>query len=100
MRRSSTFHMSLQRPKTVMGTDPMAFYGVAFLGSFFFASKVYLAIPLLIPVHLIGRMLTKKDPKFMTIFMRYLDEPSAFSSIPRPSDWMNRPIGWGKGLPW
>lgn len=83
-----------------MGTDPMAFYACAFLGSFFFAVKAYVAMPVALVAYLLSRMLTKKDPAFMRIFMRYIEEQNAFSSIPRPSDWTNRPAGWGKGLPW
>ena len=97
MRRSSTFHPSLHRPKLVMGADPMAFYGAAFLGSFFFASKAYLALPVALIAFVIGRWMTKKDPNFMTIFMRYLDEKDAYSPLPTPTDWARRPIGWGRG---
>lgn len=100
MRRSSAFRASLQRPKMVMGTDPLAFYAIAFLASFLFASKVYLGMPLLFPVYAISRLLSKKDPQFMSIFARYVDEPHALSSISRPSDWMNRPEGWGRGVAW
>lgn len=100
MRRSSVFRASLHRPKTVMGTDPAAFYCIAFLGSFFFSAQVYVGIPLLLPVFYISRLLTNKDPQFMAIFFRYIEEGNAYSAIPRPSDWMNRPKGWGRGLPW
>jgi len=36
------------------------------------------------------------------LFLKYLDEGNAYTSIPRPSDWLSakRPSGWGKGLPW
>lgn len=100
MRRSSAFHLSLQRPKTVQGTDPYAFYALAFLGSFLFAGKMYLGLPLILPAYLLSRSLTKKDPLFMKTFLRYLDEVHAFSALPRPSDYQNRPTGWGRGLPW
>lgn len=100
MRRHSVFHASLHRPKTVMGADPMGFYGSAFLGSFFFASKAYIAMPVALLAFLIARWLTKKDPQFMSIFLRYVDESHAYTSIPRPTDWSERPPGWGKGLPW
>lgn len=83
-----------------MGMDPKAFYVLAFFGSFLFASKSYPPLLLLIPALSVGRLLTKKDSQFMSIFMRYLDERDAYTSIPRPSDWSRRPPGWGKGLPW
>lgn len=83
-----------------MGTDPVAFYACAFLGSFFFASKAYIAMPVALLAYLVSKMLTKKDPQFMGIFLRYVEEENAYSSIPHPSDWQNRPDGWGKGLPW
>jgi hypothetical protein len=100
MRRSSAFYLSLQRPKTVQGTDPYAFYAWAFLASFMFSGRMYLGLPLIIPAYLLSRSLTKRDPLFMKAFLRYLDEAHAFSGLPRPSDIMNRPRGWGRGLPW
>lgn len=83
-----------------MGTDPMAFYGCAFLASFLFVAKSYFALPLVFFAYLLSRMLSKKDPDFMYVLLKYLEERDAYSSIPRPSDWKNRPEGWGKGLPW
>lgn len=65
-----------------------------------FASRAYTALPAVVLVFLASRWLTKKDPKFMSIFLRYMDEHHAYSSLPRPDDWMNRPVGWGRGLPW
>lgn len=100
MRRSSPFHASLHRPKTVMGADPLGFYGAAFLGSFFFASKAYVAMPVALLAFFLARWLSKKDPNFMGVFKKYLDERDAYSAIPRPTDWSSRPAGWGKGLPW
>ncbi len=99
-RRSSVFHPSLHRPKTVMGADPAGFYGAAFLGAFFFASKAYVALPVAFLAFMLARMLTKTDPHFMSIFLRYVDEAHAYTAIPRPTDWTARPAGWGKGLPW
>jgi hypothetical protein len=83
-----------------MGSDPAGFYGAAFLGTLFFASKAYVAMPAAVVAFLVSRMLTKKDPQFMTIFLRYVDEAHAYTAIPRPSDWENRAAGWGRGLPW
>ncbi len=99
-RRSSTFHASLHRPKTVMGMDPLAFYVVAFVGAFLFAMGAYLALIAVFPAFAAGRMLSKKDPLFMRIFLSYLDEGDAYSSIPRPADYNSRPVGWGRGVPW
>ncbi len=100
MRRSSVFHASLHRPRTVMGADPLGFYGSAFLGSFFFASKAYLALPVALLALLIARWLTKKDPMFMSVFQRYLDERHAYQALPSPQQWSRRATGWGRGLPW
>jgi type IV secretory pathway TrbD component len=83
-----------------MGADPIAFYGSAFLGSFFFASKAYLAMPVALLALFIARWLTKKDPMFMRIFQRYLDEHHAYTALPRPEQWSSRAAGWGRGLPW
>jgi type IV secretory pathway VirB3-like protein len=99
-RRFSHFHGSLNRPKIMMGMDPNAFYALAFVGSFLFASKAYLPLIVLVPGFSVARLLTKKDSQFMGIFLKYLDERDAYTSIPRPSDWSKRPAGWGKGLPW
>jgi type IV secretory pathway VirB3-like protein len=100
MRRASVFHASLHRPKTVMGIEPYAFYAVAFMGSFFFASKAYVVLPLVVLAYFAARWLTKKDPQFMATFMKYIEERHAYSALPRPEDWSKRPIGWGRGLPW
>lgn len=100
MRRASAFHASLHRPKMVMGADPVAFYGAALLGSLFFAMGAYAAVPVAFIAIGLGRWMSKKDPQFMRIFLRYVDEKHAYSALPRPSDWANRPNGWGRGLPW
>lgn len=102
MRRSSVFHASLHRPKLVMGMDPLAFYVVAGYGSVMFAVGAYPALLAIPPLFAGGRLMSKKDPHFMGIFLKYLDQGEAYSSIPRPGDWTNpnRPVGWGRGLPW
>ncbi len=85
----------------MMGMDPKAFYAIAFVGSMLFANKAYPPLLVLLPAFSVARLLTKKDPQFMEIFIKYLDERDAYTSIPRPSDWTKkRPAGWGKGLPW
>lgn len=83
-----------------MGVEPYAFYVVAFIGSFFFASKAYVVMPFVIVAFLAARWLTKKDPQFMATFLKYIDEKDAYSALPRPEDWSGRPAGWGRGLPW
>lgn len=102
MRRSSVFHASLHRPKTVMGIEPYAFYAVAFMGSFFFASRAYSALPVVVLAFLVARWLTKKDPQFMATFLKYIEERDAYSALPHSEDWSGtrRPVGWGRGLPW
>jgi hypothetical protein len=83
-----------------MGADPLGFYGSAFLGSFLFASKAYLALPVALLALFIARWLTKKDPMFMIVFQRYLDERHTYQALPRPELWRRRAGGWGRGLPW
>jgi type IV secretory pathway TrbD component len=100
MRRASVFHPSLHRPKTVMGADPIGFYASAFLGSFFFASKAYLAMPAALLAFLLVRWLTKKDPLFLSIFQCYLDERHVYSALPQRRHWTRRSRGWGRGLAW
>jgi type IV secretory pathway TrbD component len=100
MRRASIFHQSLHRPRTVMGADPLGFYLTAFLASFLFASKAYLALPAALLVFLLVRWLTKKDPLYAHIFQRYLDERHVYTSLPQPRHWRRRSEGWGRGLPW
>lgn len=73
---------------------------VAFAASAMFANRLYVGL-LFVPLfHMFMQWLTKKEYHFFTIFMQYLNEESAYSSIPRPQDWQRRPSGWGKGLPW
>lgn len=83
-----------------MGSDPKAFYSIAFLGSMLFATGAYAALLAIFPAFTAARLMSKKDALFMTIFLKYLDEGEAYSSVPRPEDWEQRPVGWGKGLPW
>ncbi len=99
-RRSSTFHTSLHRPKMVMGTDPKAFFVVAFVAATLFAAQSYLALAAVLPLFSVCRLMTKRDPQFMEIFLRYLNEENAYTNLPKPSHWDSRPAGWGRGLPW
>lgn len=99
-RRTSQFYTSLNRNRTIMGVEQNAFMVVAFIASMLFASQMYkslLCIPLL---HMLMQWFTKKDYFFFKIFLKYLDESDAYSSVTRPSDWDRRPLGWGRGLPW
>lgn len=84
----------------VMGMDPLAFYVVASMGAVMFAIGAYAGLMVIPPAFAAGRLLSKKDPHFMQVFLKYLDQGDAYSSLPRPSDWMTRPVGWGRGLPW
>lgn len=99
-RRQSRFYASLNRDKTIMGVERNAFMVVAFLASILFAYQLYKALVFVPLLHTFMQFLTKKDYYFFKLFMNYLNEPDAYSSLPRPEDWQRRPIGWGRGLPW
>lgn len=99
-RRYSRVRTSLNRNKTIMGVEQRAFMVVAFAASAMFANGIYIGL-LFIPLfHMFMQWLTKKEHNFFSIFMQYLNESDAYSSIPRPKDWERRPLGWGRGLPW
>lgn len=99
-RRASVFHPSLHRDRAMMGVEQTAFMAVAFSGAACFAMGLYIPLVVVVPVmFLLARWMTKKDHHFMPIFLRYMDEGDAYSALPRPADWNNRPHGWGRGLP-
>lgn len=99
-RRSTRFYVSLNRDKTMMGVEQNAFMVVAFFASILFAYQLYKALAFVPLLHMLMQWFTKKDYYFFRIFLRYLDEADAYSSVTRPDDWQRRPIGWGRGLPW
>lgn len=99
-RRFTRVYTSINRNKTIMGVEPKAFMLVAFIASAAFANGVYIGLAFVPFMHIGMQLLTKKEYLFFQIFMRYLNESDAYSAITRPSDWLNRPPGWGKGLPW
>jgi type IV secretory pathway TrbD component len=100
MRRYSRTYTSLNRNQTIMGVEKRAFMVEAFYASAMFANGFYAGLLMLPLIHALMRWLTKKDYMFFEIFMRYMNEGDAYSSIPQPSDWERRPLGWGRGLPW
>ena len=100
MRRSSTFHSSLNRPQLYAGVPTMEFLLIMLGGSFCFVAKIYQAIPAMLLLWVIARWLTKKDTAWAEILQQYLRETHVYDSLPRPVTFLNRPRGWGKGLPW
>lgn len=99
-RRSSRIYTSLNRNKSIMGVEKKAFMGVAFMASMMFATQLYFGLFLVPFFHFLMQWLTKKEHQFFDIFLKYLNESDAYSSIPRPSNWSVRPLGWGRNLPW
>lgn len=83
-----------------MGVEKKAFMVVAFYASAMFANGILVGLAFVPFIHALMRWLTKKDHMFFELFMRYMNESDAYSSLPRPSDWKRRPLGWGRGLPW
>ncbi|MCV0439006.1 MAG: VirB3 family type IV secretion system protein [Hydrogenophaga sp.] len=97
--RSSPFHISLHRPKLIMGVEKGSFAGIVFLAVFALVAKMYWAFPVVGVIYLIARWVTKKDDQFVAILLRYLNEEHVYDATPRASDVNSRPRGWGKGLP-
>lgn len=97
--RSSQFHTSLHRPKLIMGVEKGFFGAMALFASSAFALRVYWLLPVTVLVYLVGKWLSKKDDQFMGILGRYLLEDHVYDATPRPSDYLRRPRGWGKGIP-
>jgi hypothetical protein len=83
-----------------MGVESMAFMMVAFVASLMFANGLYMGLLAMPVLHGFMQWLTKKEYYFFRIFIKYLNESDAYSSLPRPEDWRRRPKGWGVGLPW
>jgi type IV secretory pathway TrbD component len=99
-RRSSSVHSSLNRPKLFMGVAPLAFQLVIFFASFLFAGRLYTVMPLALLMYLVARWLSKKEPLFADLFLRYANEKDVYGSLCHPSDWSSKPRGWGRGLAW
>ena len=97
--RSSPFHLSLQRPRLIMGIEKASFGGLVFAASFCLVAQSYWGAPILVCLYLVARWLTKRDAQFLEIFFKYLNEEHVFDATPRIRDMKSRPKGWGKGLP-
>lgn len=68
------------------------------IASFSIVAQSYFLIPVVLLVFVIARWQSKRDHLFMKLFLRYLQEAHVYDATPRPSDFQNRPPGWGKGL--
>lgn len=97
--RYSRFHRSLNRPRLLMGVEKGAFGVLTIVGSFAFASQSLWGIPIVIISFMIARWLSKIDDKFVQVFLTYIKEEHVYDAIPRASDHMTRPRGWGRGIP-
>ncbi|MDP3139748.1 MAG: VirB3 family type IV secretion system protein [Burkholderiaceae bacterium] len=99
-RRDSVFHGSLNRPQLYAGVPRAAFMVVVLGGMFLFVARLYHGVPAALLLWALARWLTRRDPAWLDILVRYLEEAHAYDSLPRPRDCQRRPRGWGRGLPW
>jgi type IV secretory pathway VirB3-like protein len=97
--RESSFHLSLHRPRLIMGIEKAAFGGLALVATFCVVAKSFLGIPAVVIAFLIAKWMTKKDDQFVRVMLKFLDEEHVYDSTPRISDYQKRPKGWGRGLP-
>jgi len=97
--RSSVFHTSLHRAKLIMGVERGMFAFIALFTSTCFAMKLYWVTPVAVLLYVVGRWLSKVDDQYVLVLSRYLQEEHVYDATPRPSDYNNRPKGWGRGLP-
>lgn len=97
--RASVIHQSLNRPRLILGVEKAAFGGLALAGAFAMVAQTYWGLPVIFVVYLLARWLSKRDPLFVAILLRYLGEGHVYDATPRMTDINERPRGWGKGLP-
>jgi len=97
--RSSAFHKSLHRPKLIMGVEKGMFGGLVFVAVFGLVAKAVWIFPLAAGLFLVGRWLSKVDDQYIASLLRYLNEDHVYDATPRPTDFQQRPKGWGRGIP-
>lgn len=97
--RSSPFYSSLHRPRLIMGIEKGSFAFLVMATTFAVVAKAFWAIPGMVILYLVARWLSKSDPQYVAILMRYLNESHVYDATPRPTDLTARPKGWGRGLP-
>jgi len=71
---------------------------LVFLAVFALVARAYWVLSLAALGVLIGRWLSKLDDQYVAILLRYLGEDHVYDATPRPTDFQNRPQGWGRGL--
>ncbi len=83
-----------------MGVEKGIFAGLVFLAVFGLVAKAYWTFPLSIIGFFVGRWLSKVDDQYVSILAAYLREEHVYDATTRPGDYsINRPKGWGRGLP-
>lgn len=98
MARASVFHMSLNRPKLIVGIGSEAFGLMVVLGVLSLnlrSMPLALAIP---PLHLFMRWVYRKDAVLLKAFLQYLKQADLYDPWVRASVMERRPRGCGRGL--
>lgn len=75
------------------------FGGLVFFAVFALVARAYWMLPLFFIGYLVGRWLSKVDDQYVAILAKYLKEEHVYDATPRPTDFLKRPKGWGRGLP-
>jgi hypothetical protein len=83
----------------ILGVEKGMFGALVFLAVFALVARAYWVAPLAVLGVLIGRWLSKLDDQYVAILLRYLGEDHVYDATQRPSDFQDRPKGWGRGLP-
>lgn len=97
--RQTPFHNSLHRPMLIAGIEKGAFGGIALMATFALVIKAIWMFVLVVVAYLLAKWLSKKDDQFFRMFASYLKEDHFYDSLPRPSDFKKRGLGWGRDLP-
>lgn len=82
------------------GVPEAAFLIIVMGGQMLFIAEMYYYLPITVVLYWLAKEFTKRDPDWMDLLLRYLDEKHSYDSLPRPDYFLNkRVLGWGKKLP-
>ncbi|MEY4564384.1 MAG: hypothetical protein RLZZ618_3661 [Pseudomonadota bacterium] len=98
MARSSVFHMSLNRPKLVLGVGSEAF-GLLVVVTVLAINLRSLPLAMSLPaLYLFLRWVYRKDAVLLKAFMQYLKQADLYDPWVRSAVVDTRPKGCGRGL--
>lgn len=97
--RTSTVHLSLNRPKVIMGVNGKVFGTEAGLIAIFVALQIYLFLLFIPIIHALARWAQSRDANLVEAAVKFSREKDAWDPWHHPAVVSKRPKGFGRGLP-